>query len=407
METKWKPHPGQRTAHRSRARFKVLVCGRRWGKTLFAWIQLLIAALKAPGGLFWWVAPYYKELGPISHTIKDWGPPPGFLVKRYADRKIIRMLELPNGAEIWFHSADRADTLRGEGLDGVVVDEAPQVKEERWDEELRPSLMDKKGWGIFIGTPKGKNWFHRLYLRGQDPDAWNEWESWRQSSYVNTTDNGGYLDRAEIDQIAGELPELVYRQEILAEFLEGEGTIFRNIDDRIAGALGLAEEGRRYTLGADLAKTLDFTVLTALDETGHLRGFERFRQLDWVFQKQKVAAFTKIYPGLMWLDSTGVGDPIYDDLRRAGVKLKGYKFTAESKRLLIENLSITWDEGRYTIPEEASALINELKAFTYEISRTGNVRYSAPEGLHDDCVISFGLSAWGQRSVRPPKVRHA
>ena len=100
----------------------------------------------------------------------------------------------------------------------------------------------------------------------------------------------------------------------------------------------------------------------------------------------------------MWLDSTGVGDPIYDDLRRAGIKIRGYKFTGESKRVLIENLSITWDEGRYTIPEEASPLINELKAFTYEISRTGNVRYSAPEGLHDDCVISLALAAWGQRT---------
>lgn len=131
--------------------------------------------------------------------------------------------------EIYFHSADKEDSLRGQGLDGLVVDEAGFLKRGRWATELRPSLSDKKGWAILIGTPKGRNEFYTFYVRGQDPEYAN-WMSWSFSSYVNTLPNGGYIEWSEIEALRDELPELIYRQEILAEFLEGEGVVFRNVD---------------------------------------------------------------------------------------------------------------------------------------------------------------------------------
>ena len=356
-------------------------------------MELLIAAMRKPG-LYWWVSPLYKELVPASQIIREWTPPE-FIVKKYSDRNVIRYIKLPNGSEIHFHSADKEDSLRGSGLDGLVVDEAAILKPGRWAEELRPSLMDRGGWAIFIGTPKGRNWFYELYLRGKDRAAWPDWESWSMPSSVNP-----HLAAEEIEAARDGLPELVYRQEILAEFLEGEGTVFRRVDEAVAGALGDAEPDRRYSVGVDLAKTRDFTVLTALDDRGHVRGFDRFNQLDWGFQKRRIAAFAARYPGVAWIDSTGLGDPIYDDLRRAGVIAKSYKFTSASKPPLIENLSLVLDERGITIADDPATgvLVNELKAFAYEMGKTGRIRYGAPEGLHDDCVISLALAAWGQRA---------
>jgi len=400
VELKFVPHMGQSQVLRSDARFKVLACGRRWGKTFFAWMMLLISALKKPG-IYWWVAPLYKELTPVTRIING-RTPLELIFKRTEDQGVIRYLKLVNGSEIRFHSADRADSLRGEGLDGLVIDEAALVKKERWERELRPSLIDKKGWAIFISTPKGRNWFHTLYLRGQDNSAWPDWRSWRQKSYINTIGRGGYLDSAEIDAVKRELSELVFQQEIMAEFVEGEGTLFRRVDDALAGALGPGESKRRYSLGVDLAKHRDFTVLTAIDDLGHLRGFERFRHLDWCFQKEKIKSFMGQYPGVMLLDCTGVGDPIYDYLKREDLRVKGYRLTAESKRKLIENLIIGFSENRWTIPDDPKVepLLNELKAFTHELTPTGSIRYRAPEGMHDDCVISFALAAWGYESPR-------
>ena len=145
----------------SRARFKVLAAGRRWGKSSLGVILALRTGLE--GGRAWWVAPTY----PIAQL--------GWRVLKQLSRKIPgveireddRIVRLPGGGEIQVKSADNPDSLRGAGLDGVVLDEAAYVKEEAWTESLRPALADRQGWALFISTPNGLNWFHRLYERAR------------------------------------------------------------------------------------------------------------------------------------------------------------------------------------------------------------------------------------------------
>jgi hypothetical protein len=148
-------------------------------------------------------------------------------------------------------------------------------------------------------------------------------------------------------------------------------------------------------IGADLAKYEDYTVLIALDEhDGSLRGFDRFQQLDWVFQQQRIVAFVKQFNnGRLLLDSTGVGDSVYDQLSRAQIHVDGYKFTRASKANLIENLSMMLDRSAISYPD-IPVLINELQLFGYETMPSGVVRYRAPSGYHDDCVVSLALAAW-------------
>jgi hypothetical protein len=196
------------------------------------------------------------------------------------------------------------------------------------------------------------------------------------------------------------MPELAYRQEILAEFLDDVGSVFRNIKGCVNGSLEEPIAGKRYVAGCDLAKHEDFTVICVLDDHGHLVYFDRFSQLDWVFQSKRIVDICRRYNNArLLLDSTGVGDPIYDNLRRSGLSVEGYKFTNASKKDLIENLSIAIENKAITYPD-IPVLLSELGLFGYKISPAGVTTYNAPDGYHDDCVIALALASWFQNKPK-------
>jgi len=392
-------HPTQQTVHNSTKRFRVVNCGRRWGKTHIAWVEVLVYLLQHPGALVWWVAPIYKELEPATRKVRDLTPAT-IIKKTYEMHGVIRYIQLFNGSECYFHSADREDSLRGMGLDGLVVDEAAQLKEQRWHGELEPSLMDKDGWAIFIGTPRGQNWFHKLYLQGQDADN-DLYESWQFSSYDNAIENGGFIKQSSIDTIAADMPETLRRQEIFGVFLQGEGAVFRYIDRQTVPSADW--KGESVFVGCDLAKTHDFTVLVALNENGVLLASDRFSELDWTFQRKRIRSFCERYNNAhLLLDSTGVGDPVYDELQREYLRVNGYKFTNQSKKELIENLSLMFDNGQVWLnktDEHFTTLRGELEAYAYLLSPSGNIIYGAPEGFFDDCVTALALAAWQLKTL--------
>jgi hypothetical protein len=151
-------------------------------------------------------------------------------------------------------------------------------------------------------------------------------------------------------------------------------------------------------MGVDLGKYQDFTVIDVLDgTTGQVVHHDRFGDIDWTLQKSRI-----IHTAHQWqnphvlIDSTGLGDPIFDDLQRAGLWVDGYKFTSVSKQHLIERLMVAFEQGQITIPAD-DQLINELQAFEYKIGPTGRMSYSAPSGLHDDCVMALALAVWNYR----------
>jgi len=369
--------------------------------------------IEHPNCLIWWVAPLYKELPPATRTVRE-VTPKNWIKQKYENQGVIRYLKLFNDSECYFHSADKEDSLRGSGLHGVVIDEAPILKEQRWTAEIEPSLMDYDGWALFIGTPKGKNWFSRLRARGEDPSD-SLYKSWRFSSYCNTIEQGGFLKKSSIDTIANDLPELLRRQEILAHELEGEGIVFRNIDSRIRSNIPPYLVGEQIVVGSDLGKSIDFMVNIALRMNGEVVGFERYARLNWVLQRKRVVAFAQRFGNAhILLDSTGLGDPVYDEIRTEYSNVEGYKITSTTKNPLIENLSIMLDNGDIWFPGDPEhkkfsielnpqfpVLKSELEAFTYDILSSSHIRYGAPEGLHDDCVIALALGAWQLKHRSP------
>lgn len=206
-------HPGQRIVRDSPARFRVLACGRRWGKTLLG--VALCVEVAAKGGRAWWIAPTFPVASIGWRAIKH-------LVKQipYSEiREGERIATLPGGGTIQVRSSDNPDSLRGEGLDLAVFDECAFMVEEAWTEAIRPALADRQGKALFISTPQGRNWFYRLWARGQEGDP--EWQSWQFPTSANP-----HIDPIEIEAARQSVIARVFAQEWEADFSLSVGVFF-------------------------------------------------------------------------------------------------------------------------------------------------------------------------------------
>lgn len=383
------PHPGQKKLHDSDARFRVAACGRRWGKTVAATNEIVKHAWETPRTLSFWVAPVYRQ-SMIAFDLARRGLPRGVVESIL---KTEMRVSLRNGSVIEFKTAEVPRNLRGFGLDFLVVDECAFLPRSIWEDVLRPALSDREGRALFIGTPKGRNWFFSLFSRGRDEGDLN-WES-----FTFPTSNNPHIREEEIEDARNLISNQTFRREYLAEFIDDASMVFPGVGEIIRGKLQDPIAKKSYFAGLDIARHRDYTVLTILNSTGSLVYFDRFNKGSWGMMKRRVVAALRRYNNaFVWVDSTGVGDPFLENLRKGGVDARGYTFTRLSKGPLIENLILAIEEGRIIIPH-IEVMVNELMMFEKKITETGYISYSAPSGHHDDCVISLALAFWGMRGI--------
>jgi phage FluMu gp28-like protein len=187
------------------------------------------------------------------------------------------------------------------------------------------------------------------------------------------------------------MPEDVFRQEYMAEFLEDSAGVFRNVDACLLG--GTPKRTDDVVIGCDLAKHTDHTVLVAMDRrTGHCLDMDRFNHLDWPIQKERIVSFYRKYNGLLIIDATGIGDPIYDDLRHVVPRIEPVKLTNLSKTQLIQRLIVAVEQREIAWPAAWTVLTDEMKRYEYKITANGSITYNAPSSYHDDCVIALALA---------------
>jgi len=378
------PHPGQLLLHQATARHRTLACGSRWGKSICASREAMAAMLK-PDSLGWVVGPTY-ELASIvfNEIVRTWQRTlPGMI--EYASESKMK-IKLINNAECHGKSADKPEGLLGRGVDWMICDEAAVYRSDIWPQFLQARLIDRKGWALFTSTPKGKGWYYQLYLLGQNKEP--EYFSLEGPSWENPI-----IDKEDLMTKKKHWTERYWQQEVLGIFLEDTGAVFRNVMRHVAGEFQKAKPGEIYSIGADLAKHQDWTVLTVMDKTGHVVDWERLPQgTSWPMQKIRIAEKSMQYNNaIVYIDSSGIGDPIVDDLRAMRVRLQPVP-TAQEKTLLIDALVVAMDNDTITFPE-LPILISELQIFEHEKTKTGRITYNAPEGFHDDAVISLAL-AW-------------
>jgi hypothetical protein len=334
-----------------------------------------------------WFAPSYKYL---SEAWRDFIRilRPVIASDNFTEKRI----ELITGGVIDFWSLDDPDAGRSRKYKRVTIDEAAKVKnlEQCWNAGIRPTLTDFRGDADMYSTPKGHDFFWRCYSRGEDPTD-RDWACWTMPTAANP-----FIDPAEIEDAKRQLPDRVFQQEYMAEFLDDAGGVFRGVADAVDTGRSQNEPkaaGRSYSMGVDLARVQDFTVITVVDDLGRQVYFERFNKISWERQIAAVTSAANAYNATIFIDSTGVGDPIFERLRQAQLKITGYQFTNASKEALIDNLAMKIERGDARFMDIAEQT-NELLAFTYEMTPSRNVRMNAPEGMHDDCVISLALAYW-------------
>jgi hypothetical protein len=382
-----RPHSGQKAVLRSAARFNTVACGRRWGKSELGKNRLIGPALE--GKPVAWFSPTYKMLSEIWRDVRRVLLPVTARTNSQEHR-----LELITGGVVDMWSLDSADSTRGRKYARAVIDEAAMVANlgDAWNAVIRPTLTDYIGDAWFLSTPKGQNFFWQLYNQGKD-DLFPDFQAWQMPTTANP-----FISPAEVESARLTLPERIFQQEYLAEFLEESGGVFRMVREAIDQGRRDNEEprpGESYTLGVDFARVEDFTVLTVLDSQRRQVYHERFNQISWERIIASVVRVARLYNNAaVWLDSTGVGDPPFEAIRKENLLAHGYTFTNNSKEALIDALAMAF-ENREVRLQDVSVQAAELMAYQYELTPSRNVRMSAPEGMHDDCVIALALAHWG------------
>ena len=375
-------HAAQAKVHNSDARFKVLAAGRRFGKTRLGVNECL--GIAANGGRAWWVSPSYKtsEVGwrPLKRIVAK--------IPGVETRLVDKMVILPSGGSVSVRSADNPDSLRGEGLDYVVMDECAFMHPETWVEVIRPSLSDREGKALFISTPKGRNWFWSNYQHGLENNS--EWASWQFPTASNP-----YINPAEIESARKDLPEMIFRQEYLAEFIDDEGSVFRRVQEAIrCEKLDEPEKDCQYIAGVDVAASVDFTVVTVIDvKSKNVIYIDRFNRVDYnVLEDRLFATYNRFGLSTMIIESNSIGQPVIDHMRNRGMNIQSFVTTSSTKQAIVQQLQAAFENGEIGIYNEP-ILIGELLSFEGKRNQSGSFSYSAPAGLHDDCVMSLAI-AW-------------
>jgi hypothetical protein len=374
------PHANQEKILNADKRFIVVMCGRRFGKSELSQILIIKEALK--GGQVAYITPTYGLAQVFFER----------LAKVLPFKSNISKLKIycPNEGSIEFFTGERLDNLRGRKFHLVIVDEAAFISdlEDGWNNSIRPTLTDYEGKAVFLSTPRGKNFFYSLFMKQGE----NDWQSFKFSTYDNP-----HINPREIDEARIQLPEVVFEQEYMANPSENSANPFGNAFIKRCVKPISAQPIVCY--GIDLAKSVDYTVIIGLDKDGNVAYFDRF-QMDWHNTKETIK---RLPAAPIVVDSTGVGDPILEDLLREGVNIEGLKFTSQSKQQLMEGLASAIQQGRIGFPE--GVIVDELDVFEYQFTSHG-VRYSAPSGFHDDTVMALAL-AWQNHNIKRGSGRYA
>lgn len=404
-----RPLPHQISVMEADARFKVVIAGRRWGKTILGLISVNLGhgpmengrpkyrgALN--GGNIWWVAPTYTIANLIWRDLKR-ALQDIWLDKSEVERRIV----LPGGGTISVRSTDNPDSLRGAGLDGIVVDEAAYVKEEAWTEALRSALADREGWAIFISTPKGHNWLWRTYRKALVTENWIAWQ--------RPTSDNPKIPTSEIEETRKELGPMVFAQEILAEFVAAgsnqfkqewfqyfysENGAFRLVQERLSKGGSVTEiiskvvhpselfKFQIVDLATSLAQSADFTVVSTFGVTAEgdllILDVQRKRlegpdHIPFISE-----AYEAWQPGYIGIEKAAMGLGVVQAAIRAGLPIK--PLAAEKDKVSrAQNILARYSQKTVYHMHDAPWLVDfedELTAF--------------PNGAHDDQVDTLAYA---------------
>lgn len=249
---------------------------------------------------------------------------------------------IPRLPRIRCKTAHDADSLRGDYADLLILDEFSIMDASAWTEVGAPMLLDNNGDAVFIFTPKSLNHAHTLYSRAIADES-KRWEAFHFTSHDNP-----HLSREALEEITSDMTEADYQQEILAQFLQGEGAVFRNIEACLHAKPTTPAEhrGHKIVIGLDWGQKNDFTAVCVFCSTCNCEvEMDRFNKIEWSFQRQRVKTLYdkwNVSDGLVELNS--IGSPNFEALLPDCPSLRGFETTASSKRPLIQGLALALEK---------------------------------------------------------------
>lgn len=372
-------HEAQLRIKAERKRFNVLDCGRRFGKNILLQDFSIEAGLdhKHPVG---WAAPSYKQL------LEDWRNLSELLVNVTARRnEQEKQLALVGGGVIDFWSLENANAIRGRKYGRFIINEAGLVPDliATWENIVRPTLIDLTGDAYISGTPKGRNGFWRLFQQ-----AGNDWQHWQMSSYANP-----HIPKAELDGLRETMSDRSFRQEILAEFVDDGGGVFRGVRALSTLPRTEPEEGRQYVIGVDWARTNDASVFSVWDiATAREVVLDRMTDTNYSLQIVRLKALADKYNGARVIaESNGLGDPLIEQAQRAGLAVTAFYTSNATKAHIIDGLALECEQAAISFQADEVGIL-EMESFESSRTASGMVKYAAPEGLHDDVVMARAIA---------------
>jgi hypothetical protein len=411
-----RPHGQQIKLRNSHAKRKVCCSGRRAGKTtgmailaveaLLAGRRILEAAPIADQTDSFWQACCQALAEPIAaglvrknetnRILELVGAP--VAINTPPNPNLLEALQVevvPRLPRIRCKTAHDADSLRGDYADILILDEFSLMDKSAWEEVGAPMLLDNNGDAVFIFTPQSLNHAHTLYQRAVG-DTTGRWEAFHFTSLENP-----YLSKEALAEITQDMTEQAYRQEILAEFLQGEGSVFRNVEACLNAPASTPEQhrGHRIGLGGDWAQKRDWTAFSVGCLTCSVElELMRFNKIEWALQRGRLAALVgKWNVGEILLELNSIGSPNFEALILEGLgnnrSLQGFDTTASSKPPLIQSLALALERVEFQwLPDAVGK--GELLAYESKIGISGRPQYSAPDGGNDDTVIARALLNW-------------
>ena len=391
--TGFTPHTKQRELLNkiitSTQKYHIASIGRQFGKSLMGMNLLLYWAINQKPCKILWVSPVYSQAEKVHKELMQAIGGSGIVESNnYSSNE----MKLKTGSTIYFRSAERYDNIRGMTLDYAVIDEAAFIKDDAWAEAIRPTLVVRGKKVLFISTPKGKNWFYDLYQLGISPDYPN-YQAYKGSSFDTP-----FIDPQELQDAKRTVPEKVFKQEYLAEFLDAGGEVFSNLN-LIEHHTWPQPQGNIFC-GIDLAKQEDFTVATFMDSQGKVVEIYRNNKSTWNTMVEEITVLLKKYNASALIEVNSIGDVIFEQIKQRHSNTHPFTTTSKSKNEIIEGLILDVNEQSISIPSKQlfPPLQHEMEIFTYDYNpKTRSVRYTHPNGMHDDTVISLSLSNYWRK----------
>jgi hypothetical protein len=346
--------------------------------------QMLYWAINHKGCNIAWVTPIYKQSKKVFDEMEGVTARSGLFQYNRSDLTITGL-----GSKIQFFSGERPDNIRGNTFDYLIIDEYAFTRAELWSEVLSATVLVKGKKVIFISTPKGKNHFYKMSLQ---PNYDERYKYFHYTSFDNPM-----IDPNDLEERKRNLPAHIFEQEYLAKFIDNASGLFKNVDQSVFE--GTENKGNLYG-GLDIGRADDYTVLTILNSNYEMIYVNRWRHLEWSKIIDEVSEVIKHYNAKVMVEVNNQGDVFFEMLQnRIYNYVEPYVTSVKSKPIMIEDLSVLFENKEIKVLNQ-NWLIDELNAFTYVYNeKTRRVQYGAPQGVHDDGVMSLALAVQSIKTI--------